>query len=127
MIVGGFPRDTGRGDIELTLRGIVDGHDGIERVASMGKYATCGRVYFIDNNAMWDFIKASKRKNFDFDGANNVRWFTVEKTDDERQKAARVSYLVNTVVDFISDKFKLTPPEARKRVDGDYTRGTSCI
>ena len=58
----------------------------------MGRYATCGRVCFIDNNAMWDFIKANKRKMFDFDGALNVLWFTVEKTDEERLRAAKVSY-----------------------------------
>ena len=73
-----FPRDTGRADIETALRGTVDGHEGVERVASMGRYATCGRVCFIDNNAMWDFIKANKRKMFVFDGALNALWLTVE-------------------------------------------------
>ncbi len=60
------------------------GHEDVERVTSMGKYSTCGRIYFIDKDAMWDFIKASTRTDFDFDGAKSVLWLTIEKTDDER-------------------------------------------
>ena len=56
----------------------------MERVTSMGKYSTCGRVYFNNKDAMWDFIKANKRTKFDFDGVKNALWFTIEKTDDER-------------------------------------------
>ena len=125
IIFGGFPRDTGRGDIEATLRGIVTGFEGVERVTSMGRYSTCGRISFEDNNLMWGFIKGNKRKKYDFDGVKDVLWLSVEKTYDERLKTPRVSYLVNKLVEFLTEKHKIPPLEARKRVDGDYNRG--CI
>ena len=53
LIIGGFPRDTGRADIEGALRAIVSGYEGVELVASMGRYDTCGRVEFEDNSLMW--------------------------------------------------------------------------
>ena len=71
VIIGGFPRDTGRAD------SIVEGHEGVERVTSMGRYSTCGRVFFYSKDAMWNFIKANKGKKFDFDGAMDALWFTI--------------------------------------------------
>ena len=53
------------------------GHEGVERVTSMGKYSTCGRIYFTGKDAMRDFIKANKRTKLDFDGAKSVLWFTM--------------------------------------------------
>ena len=59
LILGGFPRDPTRSDIEETL---IEGYEGVEKVSSMGKYAICGRVYLNNTDVMWDIIKANKRK-----------------------------------------------------------------
>ena len=90
---------------------------------SLGRYGTCGRVDFKDNDVMWDFIKSNKRKKFEFDGIKDALWWSVEKTDAERLKIAKVSYLVNNLKDFLVDKLKISVFEAKKRVDGDYSRG----
>ena len=66
------------------------------------------RVCFEDNNAMWAFIKGNKRKKFDFDGVKDALWFSVEKTDEERFKTAKVSYLINTVVTFLVDSLEIS-------------------
>jgi hypothetical protein len=130
IIVGGFPSDTGRDEIETTLRGIVghpnaiaEGTSGVTKVMSMGRYATCGRIEFSGNNAMWAFIKENKRKKFDFDGVKEVLWFSVEKTDYERLRSAKLSAILQRLVDFFMEKHSLTKPEVKKIVDGDYTRG----
>jgi hypothetical protein len=129
IIVGGFPSDTGRDEIESTLRGIVgpsaitDGTGGVTKIMSMGRYATCGRLEFSGNNAMWAFIKLNKRKKFDFDGKKDVRWFSVEKTDYERLRSAKLSAILQRLVEFYMEKHILTKPEVKKIVDGDYTRG----
>ena len=59
-IVGGFPRDTCRSDLEQGLRSIVEGYEGVLRVGALGKYGVTGRINFKDNDSMWIFIKANK-------------------------------------------------------------------
>ena len=44
VIVGGFPRDTCRSDLEQALRVIVDGYEGKVRVGALGKYGNTGRI-----------------------------------------------------------------------------------
>ena len=68
IIVGGFPSETGRPEIEGALRNIVAGTEGVEKVLSLGRYSTVGRIDFINNDVMWDFIKSNKRKKFEFEG-----------------------------------------------------------
>ena len=60
VIVGGFPRDTCRTDLEQGLRIIVDGYEGVLRVGALGRYGNTGRINFKDPDSMWTFIKANK-------------------------------------------------------------------
>ena len=60
VIVGGFPRDTCRSDLEQGLRIIVDGYEGVLRVGALGKYGAAGRINFKDPDIMWIFIEANK-------------------------------------------------------------------
>ena len=59
IILGGFPRDSCRADIEQALREYVHGHEGVLRVGSLGKYGSAGRINFTNNTTMWDFTKAN--------------------------------------------------------------------
>ena len=126
LILGGLPRDTSRSDIEETLRGIIEGYEGVEKVASMGRYATCGRVYFNNKDVMWEFIKANKGNKFEHDGVERAIWFTIEETTDERLISTKVGYPATTLVAFLTDGLKMEPPLALKSCDADYTRGMSC-
>ena len=114
IIVGGFPSETGRPEIEGALRNIVAGTEGVEKVLSLGRYSTVGRIDFINNDVMWDFIKSNKRKKFEFEGEKDVLWWSVEKTDAERLKVAKVSYLINNMKDYLADKHKISAFEAKK-------------
>ena len=97
LIFGGFPRDTCRADLEQALREFVNGHEGILRVGSLGKYGNTGRVNFKCNKTMWNFILANKGgKKFDYEGAEGTIWFTIEKTENGRIIAKKVGYLVKT-------------------------------
>ena len=60
IIFGGFKPDTDKADIEERLRSIMDGTAGVERITSLGKFASVGKVTLKDKNMMWDFIKAQK-------------------------------------------------------------------
>ena len=44
VIIGGFPCEAGRADIEQALRAITTKDDGLERVSSMDKYGSCGEI-----------------------------------------------------------------------------------
>ena len=57
-----------------SLREIVSGAEGVEKVLSLGRYGTIGRIDFVDNDLMWDFIKSNKRKKFEFDGVKDALW-----------------------------------------------------
>ncbi len=59
MIIGGYPSNTDRSEIEISLAAITDGVPGIKRVGALGKYGGQGRLFFDDKDSMWDFIKAS--------------------------------------------------------------------
>ena len=109
IIFGGFPRDTCRADMETALREIVTGAEGVSRVGSLGKYGNVGRVSFTNSTAMWAFINANKGgKKFDYDGAVDSIWFTIEKTEIERMKSKKVGYLCRALV---------------AHMDGVYERG----
>ncbi len=71
------------------------GAEGVEKVLSLGWHGTVGRVDFKDNDMMRDFIKSNKRRKFEFDGVKDALWWSVEKTDAERLKVAKVYYLVS--------------------------------
>jgi hypothetical protein len=126
IIIGGFPSDTGRDDIESALREIVGPkaeEDGVTKIMAMGRYATCGRIEFKGNFAMWIFIKQHKGTRFPFDGKTNALWFSVEKTDYERLRAAKLSAILQRLVDFYMEKHCKTKPEVKKIIDADYGRG----
>ena len=90
MIIGGYPSNTDRSEIEISLAAITDGVPGINRVGALGKYGGQGRLFFDDKDSMWDFIKANKGTNFDFDGIIGCLWWTIEKTSEERDVAKKV-------------------------------------
>ena len=126
IIIGGFPSDTGRDEIESALRGIVGPKaeaNGVTKIMAMGRYATCGRLEFSGNYAMWAFIKLNKRKKFPFGGKQDALWFSVEKTDYERLRSAKLTAILMRLVEFYMDKYGITKPEVKKIIDGDYTRG----
>ncbi len=68
LIIGGYPSNPDRAEIEISLANITDAVPGFKRVAALWKYGGQGRLCFDDKDAMWDFIKANKGNKFDFDG-----------------------------------------------------------
>jgi hypothetical protein len=78
---------------------------------------------FEDKDKMWDFIGQHKGAKFDFDGTTGALWWSIEKSEDERLKASRVSHLVRTTVAFLVSNAKIPIALATKRVVGDYVRG----
>ena len=70
---------TAGADVESSLREITGKCEGVEKVASMGRYSSAGVVYFSGPDPMWDFIKENKATKSDFDGVTDLVWLTIEK------------------------------------------------
>ena len=102
LVFGGFPHDTDRTDIEEALRKILRTYEGVERISSMGKYGSCGKVYFRGKNDMGEFIKDSKGMKFDHEGVQRALWFFIEKTVEERGLSAKVGTMVKEFVGFLA-------------------------
>ena len=78
IIFGGFQQDTDKADIEEALREILVSTEGVQRITSLGKYASCGKVTFSDKEFMWSFIKAHKGRKFPYLDQPSAQWFSIE-------------------------------------------------
>ena len=123
LIFGGFQQDTDKSDIEETLRDILAGTAGVERITSLGKYASCGKVTFKDKELMWDFIRAHKGMKFPYRGQQRALWFSIERTDGQREDARKVALMVRALVGHLVDVGKVEPEVARASIEADYVRG----
>ena len=104
MIIGGFPKDSDRADIEATLRDIMRKYEGVEQVSSLGKYGQCGRVYFTGKEVRWEFIKDKKGNKFPYAGVPRSLWFSIEETPEERAVSGKVGGVVRALVAHLVDK-----------------------
>ena len=125
MIIGGYPSNTDRAEIEESMRAITEGSEGVIRSSALGRYGGAGRVYFDTSDSMWNFIKANKGTKFDFDGTPDCLWYAIEKTSVERDISKKVGFLMKNLVAFLIENKGMLRPVALKLLDGDYTRG--CI
>ena len=122
-MMGGFKHDTDKADIEETLRSIMEGTAGVERITSLGKFASVGKVAFKDKNMMWDFIKAHKGERFPNLGDARALWFSIEKTEEERTVARKVGIMVRALVGHLIDVGKIDPCLAMSNIEADYVKG----
>ena len=78
-MIGGFKPNTDKADIEEVLNRIMEGTVGVEKISSLGKFASVGKVAFKNKNMMWDFIKAHTGERFPYLGEARALWFSIEK------------------------------------------------
>ena len=123
IIFGGFQQDTDKADIEEALREILEGTTGVQRITSLGKYASCGKVTFSDKEFMWSFIKAHKGRKFPYLDQPSAQWFSIEKTDEERENSKKVAMMVRALVTHLIEVGKIEPEKAKERIEADYVRG----
>ena len=123
IIFGGFQQDTDKADIEEALREILEGTTGVQRITSLGKYASCGKVTFSDKEFMWSFIKAHKGRKFPYLDQPSALWFSIEKTDEERENSKKVAMMVRALVTHLIEVGKVEPEKAKERIEADYVRG----
>ncbi len=123
LIFGGFKADTDRAHIEECLRKIMLHVDGVEEIQALGKFAIAGKVTSTDNNMMWTFIKANTKVKFQHGDDARAVWLSIEKTQEERRGAGRISGIVKGLVNHLTEIGGLDPVTAKRHIDSDYKTG----
>jgi hypothetical protein len=80
-------------------------------------------VTFTDNNLMWAFIKANTKVKFQHGDDARAIWFSIEKTQEERRGAGRISGIVKGLVNHLTEIGGLDPVTAKRHIDSDYKKG----
>jgi hypothetical protein len=72
---------------------------------------------------MWAFIKAHKGVKFEHNGNARAIWYSIEKTTEERQGAAKMSAIIRGLVKHLVDVHGKDETTARRIIDSDYKKG----
>ena len=72
---------------------------------------------------MWGFIKAHKGMRFTYLGQPRALWFSIEKSDGERDDSRKVAVMVRALVGHLVEVGKAEPEKARACIEADYVRG----
>jgi hypothetical protein len=123
LIFGGFENDSDGDDIERCLRTIVQGIEGVVNIKALGKFGIAGKVTFETNDLMWAFIKAHKGVKFAHNGNERAIWYSIEKTTEERQGAAKMSAIIRGLVKHLVEVNGKDETTARRIIDSDYKKG----
>ena len=120
--MGGFERDTLKEVIEKVLRAATsDMKDHVEDFFCPGKFGSFGIIVFKTNKGMWDFLKGNKGKRFKH--GDLELWHSIEKTQQERDIAKRVSKAVNLVREHLQNVVGKSESESKQMIDADWVRG----
>jgi len=126
LVVGGFPEGTSKelreGKLE-DMFGPVRGD--LNDLWAPGRYATCGKVRFVSATKMWAWIRSNRRvvHNFVQGDVTHKLWWSVEKSEDERQKSKRVSKAIAAFRQRAMRIHGLSEEDSRKLLEGDWARG----
>lgn len=129
VVIGGFPQDTARPDVENMLNIIFDGTIVIDKWAPY-RLGSIGKVRFSSSSSMWTWIKANAGTRFTMlyrgpgsstDG--NKLWFSIDKTKAERELSKKISTIYKKVLN--QARVETWDEERIKKcILPDYTRGT---
>ena len=72
---------------------------------------------------MWSFIRAHRGRKFPYLDQPSALWFSIEKTDEERENSKKVAMMVRALVTHLIEVGKVEPEKAKERVEADYVRG----
>ncbi len=72
----------------------MQGAVGVVNIKALGKFGVAGKVTFETNDLMWAFSKAHKGVKFEHNGNARAIWYSIEKTTEERQGAAKLSAII---------------------------------
>ncbi len=97
--------------------------DGVVNIKALGKCGIAGKVTFETNDLMWAFIKAHTGVKFAHNGNERAIWYSIEKTTEERQGAAKMSAIIRGLVRHLVEVSGKDETTARRIIDADYKKG----
>jgi hypothetical protein len=138
MIVGGWPQDTDASVILATLRAIVTkaGWNAaeLEKPTVSGRFAACGKLHWINRNALMTKMVEYKGNHKIEIGDNECVaeqaamkgsfWFDIDNPKVEREFKRKVAQALRSLRQAYIEKEHCEEAVARKKFDADYSKGT---
>eukprot|EP00929_Paragymnodinium_shiwhaense_P076239 TRINITY_DN39165_c0_g1_i1.p1 TRINITY_DN39165_c0_g1~~TRINITY_DN39165_c0_g1_i1.p1 ORF type:complete len:320 (+),score=51.86 TRINITY_DN39165_c0_g1_i1:22-981(+) len=119
IIMGGWPRDTGKTEIENDMKEILQGTAGITDYFCPGRRGSIEKINFNTSGDMWAFAKKSRGKKFT--AGENTILLSMEKDETERLTAKRVTRGVALLRGSLQNK--VAQHELDSYAEADWTRG----
>ena len=118
-----WPKDTPREEIVSDLKtfDIEPGSvDPIEGFFAPSRFCNKGKVKFINPGAMWRWVKEHKGAKFKDAGAGPI-WWTVDKPEEERNAAKKVSIAIRKLKEYVTAREgETSEADLALRVPADY-------
>ena len=118
VVVGGFPQDGRREDIERAIKTLCKDIPGLRDSYPVGRRPQIFKMEFGESRAMWNWLKSMKGRKLEWEGRR--LWHTIEKSQEERLMSKKVGFLL----DKLRTALGISPEEAKTRLpDPNYDQG----
>ena len=93
VVVGGFPQDGRREDIERAIKTLCKDIPGLRDSYPVGRRPQIFKMEFGESRAMWNWLKSTKGRKLEWEGRR--LWHTIEKSQEEMLMSKKVGFLLD--------------------------------